>query len=53
MNETEAAIEALQALTHISCSRYVACSNATHASVANLPNSQQLGGTPYHNEPVK
>jgi len=40
--------ERVQALADISCLALCCHSNETRASIANLPNSAQLGGTPYH-----
>jgi len=39
----EAGIERVHFMFALSCH-----SNATHALIANLPNTAQLGGTPYH-----
>jgi len=45
-------IERVQALTYISHLALCCPSNETHALIANLPNSTQLEGTPYHSPNV-
>ena len=46
-------IKQVQALTDISCSVLRCHSNETCALIANLPNSVQLGGTPYHSPKLR
>ena len=47
-NNHKPGIEQVQALADISRSVLCCHSNETYAPIANLPNSPQLGGTPYH-----
>jgi len=46
--ERKSGIERVQALADISRSAVCCHSNVTRAPIANLPNSAQLEGTPYH-----
>jgi len=49
LRKTESAIQRVQASSLTFRIRRVCChSNQTHAPIANLPNNNQLGGTPHH-----